>query len=160
MDKWQPFRLAPRGILIIPNKDNTTSLTISDNALFRLFWQDPRLAFERRPGLSQLLLGARILEKLWLPDIFIVDELDRPYSGPATNENTFVRITHTGEVLWSRKRTVRVQLDHNIGNFYYALLDMESFSSTMSDIRMRWQDGRNRSVQVLIVFILLVGIFK
>jgi len=113
---------------------------------FRLLWQDPRLAFAERPGLSKLILGARFLEKLWLPDIFIVGSLDRPYSGPATNENTFVRIMHSGDVLWSRKRTVRVQLEHDIGDSYYATLEMESFSMTMSDVRLRWEDGSN-SVQ-------------
>ena len=112
-----------------------------------MFWQDPRLAFAERPGLSKLMLGARFLEKLWLPDIFIIDELDRPYSGPATNANTFVRIMHTGEVLWSRKRTVRVELVYNTNDSYYAPLDMRSFGMTSSDIVLNWIDG-SRSVQV------------
>ena len=115
--------------------------------MFRLFWNDPSLAFERQRLVSKIMPGAGILEKIWLPDIFIVDELDRPYSGPATNTNTLVRILPSGDVLWSRKRAVRVGLKHEAGTFYLAPLEIESFGQTMSDIVLRWEDGLN-SVKV------------
>ena len=41
---------------------------------FRQFWTDPRLAFERRPTLSKLVLGKEEADLFWEPDTFFVNE--------------------------------------------------------------------------------------
>ena len=41
---------------------------------FRQFWNDPRLAFERRPGFSRLVLGSEYANQIWVPDTFFVNE--------------------------------------------------------------------------------------
>merc|ERR1712240_893693 len=64
---------------------------------FRQFWHDPRLAFERRPGLSKLVLGADYLKQIWLPDTFFVNEKEASVH-EITTENQFLRILPTGDV--------------------------------------------------------------
>ena len=41
---------------------------------FRQFWQDPRLAFQARPGLEKLVVGAEYIKLIWVPDTFFVNE--------------------------------------------------------------------------------------
>ena len=67
---------------------------------FRQFWQDPRLSFEKRPGLNKLVVGAEYIGQIWVPDTFFVNE-KTAYFHKATTENQFLRILHTGETLRS-----------------------------------------------------------
>ena len=67
---------------------------------FRQFWQDPRLSFERRPGLEKLVVGAEYIQMIWVPATFFVNE-KTAYFHKATTENQFLRILHTGEILRS-----------------------------------------------------------
>jgi len=41
---------------------------------FRQFWHDPRLAFEHKPGLTKLVVGAEYIKLIWVPDTFFVNE--------------------------------------------------------------------------------------
>ena len=67
---------------------------------FRQFWRDPRLAFERRPNLDKLVVGAEYIKLIWVPDTFFVNE-KTAYFHQATADNQFVRIFHSGEILRS-----------------------------------------------------------
>ena len=67
---------------------------------FRQFWQDPRLSFDRRPGLDKLVVGAEYIKLIWVPDTFFVNE-KTAYFHDATTDNQFVRIFHTGDILRS-----------------------------------------------------------
>ena len=67
---------------------------------FRQFWQDPRLSFDKRPGLEKLVVGAEYIKLIWVPDTFFVNE-KTAYFHKATTENQFLRILHTGEILRS-----------------------------------------------------------
>ena len=68
---------------------------------FRQFWKDPRLSFERKPGLERLVLGKNHLH-IWTPDTFFVNEKDARVHDQL-NPNEFVRISHTGEILVSKR---------------------------------------------------------
>ena len=67
---------------------------------FRQFWQDPRLSFERKPGMDKLVVGAEYISLIWVPDTFFVNE-KTAYFHAATTDNQFVRIFHTGDILRS-----------------------------------------------------------
>ena len=111
-------------ILIINNSTTTTTTTYSSipsrpdiswrnmkmtiaffqdftlDMYFRQFWTDPRLSFQRRPGLEKLVVGADYIKLIWVPDTFFVNE-KTAYFHKATTENQFLRILHTGEILRS-----------------------------------------------------------
>ena len=57
---------------------------------FRQFWHDPRLAFDKRPGLSKLVVGAEYIRLIWVPDTFFVNEKIALFH-QATTENQFLR---------------------------------------------------------------------
>jgi hypothetical protein len=52
----------------------------------RQFWTDPRLSFQRRPGLEKLVVGAEYINLIWVPDTFFVNE-KTAYFHKATTEN-------------------------------------------------------------------------
>ena len=57
---------------------------------FRQFWHDPRLSFEKRPGLDKLVVGAEYIKLIWVPDTFFVNEKVALFH-QATTENQFLR---------------------------------------------------------------------
>ena len=73
---------------------------------FRQFWNDPRLAFERRPGLSKLVLRADFVKQIWVPDTFFVNEKEASVH-EITTENQFLRILPSGDVLRSIRLTIK-----------------------------------------------------
>jgi len=117
---------------------------------FRQFWQDPRLSFERRPGLDKLVVGAEYIKLIWVPDTFFVNEKSA-YFHDATTDNQFVRIFHTGDILRSIRLTITASCPMDLQYFpmdsQLCYIEIESFGYTMSDIRYKWNDGLN-SVQV------------
>jgi len=117
---------------------------------FRQFWQDPRLSFDRRPGLDKLVVGAEYIKLIWVPDTFFVNE-KTAYFHDATTDNQFVRIFHTGDILRSIRLTITASCPMDLQYFpmdsQLCYIEIESFGYTMADIRYKWNDGLN-SVQV------------
>jgi len=111
---------------------------------FRQFWNDPRLAFERRPGLSKLVLGAAFVKQIWLPDTFFVNEKEASVH-EITTENQFLRILPSGDVLRSIRLTIKASCPLDLQYFpmdkQMCTLEIESFGFTMSDLRYKWEDG-------------------
>ena len=73
---------------------------------FRQFWHDPRLAFEKKPNLNKLVVGAEYIKLIWVPDTFFVNEKVALFH-QATTENQFLRIMPTGDVLRSIRLTIK-----------------------------------------------------
>lgn len=110
---------------------------------FRQFWQDPRLSFERRPGLDKLVVGAEYIKLIWVPDTFFVNE-KTAYFHDATTDNQFVRIFHTGDILRSIRLTITASCPMDLQYFpmdsQLCYIEIESFGYTMADIRYKWND--------------------
>ena len=70
---------------------------------FRQFWVDKRLAFDlSKVGIYELLVGADMLSKIWLPDTYIANDR-KAYFHKATVVNKFIRIKSDGQVLYSTR---------------------------------------------------------
>ncbi|KAI8517138.1 Glycine receptor subunit alpha-3 [Branchiostoma belcheri] len=66
----------------------------------RQFWQDPRLVFE---GLNKTIsLDSNIRPKIWVPDLFFVNEKDGKMHA-ITTANKYIRIHPNGTVLYSMR---------------------------------------------------------
>jgi glycine receptor alpha-3 len=117
---------------------------------FRQFWHDPRLAFEKRPTLSKLVVGAEYIKLIWVPDTFFVNEKVALFH-QATTENQFLRIMWSGDVLRSIRLTIKATCPLDLQYFpmdkQMCTLEIESFGYTMSDLKFRWEDGP-KSVQM------------
>jgi len=117
---------------------------------FRQFWHDPRLAFEKRPSLTKLVVGAEYIKLIWVPDTFFVNEKVALFH-QATTENQFLRIMWSGDVLRSIRLTIKATCPLDLQYFpmdkQMCTLEIESFGYTMSDLKFRWEDGP-KSVQM------------
>lgn len=64
---------------------------------FRQFWTDPRLAYQKRPGVETLSVGSEFIKNIWVPDTFFVNE-KQSYFHIATTSNEFIRVHHSGSI--------------------------------------------------------------
>jgi glycine receptor alpha-3 len=116
---------------------------------FRQFWHDPRLAFEPKPGLTKLVVGAEYIKLIWVPDTFFVNEKVALFH-QATTENQFLRIMHTGDILRSIRLTIKATCPLDLQYFpmdtQMCTLEIESFGYTMSDLKFRSDYLRDKSM--------------
>jgi len=124
---------------------------------FRQFWVDPRLAFKKNASESalndthtwyddtKLVGGNEILNKIWKPDTFFVNEVSSEV------KQLFVRIKPSGEVLFSQRIIVCFVNHGHFRNYPWDnnlySLEIESFGYTMEKFKYAWKDGP-RSIQV------------
>lgn len=73
---------------------------------FRQRWRDERLSFGALPALESMTVGAEVAEKIWVPDTFFANEKSA-YFHTATTPNTFLRISHNGDVLRSIRYVIK-----------------------------------------------------
>jgi hypothetical protein len=67
-------------------------------------WKDPRLAFMRLSStdIKTLTVGWDYTSQIWLPDTFFPNEKKSTFH-TATTHNSFLRISHDGEILTSQR---------------------------------------------------------
>ncbi|XP_053205568.1 gamma-aminobutyric acid receptor subunit alpha-4-like isoform X2 [Panonychus citri] len=110
---------------------------------FRQIWKDPRLSFKARPGISQIPVGAEVADKIWVPDTFFANE-KQAYFHEATTKNTFLRISHDGQVFRSIRLTVTASCPMNLQYFpmdrQKCNIEIESYGYSMTDIIYNWVD--------------------
>ena len=103
---------ASQGILLHPLNNDLSEkfMDFTFDMYFRQFWKDPRLAFDKRPNLDKLVVGAEYIKLIWVPDTFFVNEKVALFH-QATTENQFLRIMHTGDILRSIRLTIKERLN-------------------------------------------------
>ncbi|XP_054276918.1 gamma-aminobutyric acid receptor subunit beta-like isoform X4 [Macrosteles quadrilineatus] len=113
---------------------------------FRQFWTDPRLAFEKKPGVETLSVGSEFIKNIWVPDTFFVNE-KQSYFHSATTSNEFIRVHHSGSITRSIRLTITASCPMNLQYFpmdrQLCYIEIESFGYTMRDIRYKWNEGPN-----------------
>ena len=105
---------------------------------FRQYWKDPRLSFDRLPGIERIMVSTEYLKNIWVPDTFFANEKSS-YMHMATTSNEFLRISHAGEI----NRSIR--LGHHHRDILLCLFLITSFcccessnSDWLSLLRARW----------------------
>lgn len=78
----------------------------------RQHWTDRRLAFEHLSNETVLMLDARMLTRLWVPDLYFSNEKDSHFHDVMV-PNTFIRLHSDGSIVYSARlvaepRTVAV----------------------------------------------------
>lgn len=129
-------------LLLLHTQDFTTDF------YFRQAWHDSRLSFKPLPGINELVVGAEVAEKIWVPDTFFANEKSA-YFHIATTRNTFLRIGSNGAIFRSIRLTVTASCPMDLQYFpmdsQLCSIDIESYGYSMSDIRYTWRKG-NKSV--------------
>ncbi|XP_039763092.1 gamma-aminobutyric acid receptor subunit beta-like [Pararge aegeria] len=113
---------------------------------FRQFWTDPRLAYNKTPGVETLSVGSEFIRNIWVPDTFFVNE-KQSYFHIATTSNEFIRIHHSGSITRSIRLTITASCPMDLQYFpmdrQLCNIEIESFGYTMRDIRYKWNEGPN-----------------
>ena len=121
---------------------------------FRQSWIDPRLGFsEPKPSrFSNIKGGREVLEAIWVPDTFFVNEL--------SSESRYIAVwVEDGLVKWSQRVSLTVtQLSTGQGFSAFPFdtqqfsLEAESYAYTASDVRYSWKDEDSFNINPEISF--------
>ena len=67
---------------------------------YRMYWRDKRLSYEETGYKKRLALNAKMVEDMWIPDIYFVNEKEG-IKHDLTKQNEVVRVWPDGKVFHS-----------------------------------------------------------
>ncbi|MFT7804578.1 gamma-aminobutyric acid receptor subunit delta-like [Arapaima gigas] len=109
----------------------------------RQSWTDSRLSFNHTN--RTLGLDSRFVDKLWLPDTFIVNAKSAWFHD-VTVENKLIRLQPNGVILYSSRITSTVACDMDLTKYpmdeQECMLDLESYGYSSEDIVYHWSENQ------------------
>ncbi|XP_069097104.1 gamma-aminobutyric acid receptor subunit delta isoform X2 [Pleurodeles waltl] len=112
----------------------------------RQSWRDDRLSYNHTN--KTLGLDSRFVDKLWLPDTFIVNAKSAWFHD-VTVENKLIRLQPDGVILYSIRITSTLACDMDLSKYpmdeQECMLDLESYGYSAEDIVYRWSENQPQS---------------
>ncbi|CAL1606980.1 unnamed protein product [Knipowitschia caucasica] len=109
----------------------------------RQSWHDNRLSYNHTN--KTLGLDSRFVDKLWLPDTFIVNAKSAWFHD-VTVENKLIRLQPNGVILYSSRITSTVACDMDLTKYpmdeQECMLDLESYGYSSEDIVYHWSESQ------------------
>ncbi|XP_035239424.1 gamma-aminobutyric acid receptor subunit delta [Anguilla anguilla] len=109
----------------------------------RQSWRDDRLLYNHTN--KTLGLDSRFVDKLWLPDTFIVNAKSAWFHD-VTVENKLIRLQPDGVILYSSRITSTVACDMDLTKYpmdeQECMLDLESYGYSSEDIVYHWSESQ------------------
>ncbi|MBN3301012.1 gamma-aminobutyric acid receptor subunit delta [Amia ocellicauda] len=109
----------------------------------RQSWRDDRLSYNHTN--KTLGLDSRFVDKLWLPDTFIVNAKSAWFHD-VTVENKLIRLQPDGVILYSIRITSTVACDMDLTKYpmdeQECMLDLESYGYSSEDIVYHWSESQ------------------
>uniref|UniRef100_A0A7N6ATN2 Gamma-aminobutyric acid receptor subunit delta n=1 Tax=Anabas testudineus TaxID=64144 RepID=A0A7N6ATN2_ANATE len=109
----------------------------------RQSWHDDRLSYNHTN--KTLGLDSRFVDKLWLPDTFIVNAKSAWFHD-VTVENKLIRLQPNGVILYSSRITSTVACDMDLTKYpmdeQECMLDLESYGYSSEDIVYHWSESQ------------------
>ncbi|KAM9343530.1 gamma-aminobutyric acid receptor subunit delta isoform 1-T1 [Pholidichthys leucotaenia] len=109
----------------------------------RQSWHDDRLSYNHTN--KTLGLDSRFVDKLWLPDTFIVNAKSAWFHD-VTVENKLIRLQPSGVILYSSRITSTVACDMDLTKYpmdeQECMLDLESYGYSSEDIVYHWSESQ------------------
>ncbi|KAM6976696.1 gamma-aminobutyric acid receptor subunit delta [Aplochiton taeniatus] len=109
----------------------------------RQSWRDDRLSYNHTN--KTLGLDSRFVDKLWLPDTFIVNAKSAWFHD-VTVENKLIRLQPDGVILYSSRITSTVACDMDLTKYpmdeQECMLDLESYGYSSEDIVYHWCESQ------------------
>uniref|UniRef100_A0A3Q2YR06 Gamma-aminobutyric acid receptor subunit delta n=1 Tax=Hippocampus comes TaxID=109280 RepID=A0A3Q2YR06_HIPCM len=110
----------------------------------RQSWHDDRLSYNHTN--KTLGLDSRFVDKLWLPDTFIVNAKSAWFHD-VTVENKLIRLQPNGVILYSSRITSTVACDMDLTKYpmdeQECMLDLESYGYSSEDIVYHWSESQS-----------------
>ncbi|XP_075697061.1 gamma-aminobutyric acid receptor subunit delta isoform X2 [Rhinoderma darwinii] len=111
----------------------------------RQSWRDERLSYNHTN--KTLGFDCRFVEKLWLPDTFIVNSKSAWFHD-VTVENKLIRLQPDGVILYSSRITSTVSCDMDLTKYpldeQECMFDLESYGYSAEDILYNWSENQNQ----------------
>ncbi|XP_055515523.1 gamma-aminobutyric acid receptor subunit delta isoform X2 [Leucoraja erinacea] len=111
----------------------------------RQIWRDDRLSYNHTN--KTLGLDSRFVDKLWLPDTYIVNAKSAWFHD-VTVENKLIRLQPDGVILYSIRITSTVACDMDLTKYpmdeQECMLDLESYGYSAEDIIYEWSDNQDQ----------------
>ncbi|XP_075046919.1 gamma-aminobutyric acid receptor subunit delta [Mixophyes fleayi] len=111
----------------------------------RQSWRDERLSYNHTN--KTLGFDGRFVEKLWLPDTFIVNAKSAWFHD-VTVENKLIRLQPDGVILYSSRITSTVSCDMDLTKYpmdeQECMLDLESYGYSAEDILYNWSENQEQ----------------
>ncbi|XP_044524579.1 gamma-aminobutyric acid receptor subunit delta [Gracilinanus agilis] len=108
-------------------------------------WRDGRLSYNHTN--ETLGLDSRFVDKLWLPDTFIVNAKSAWFHD-VTVENKLIRLQPNGVILYSIRITSTVACDMDLSKYpmdeQECMLDLESYGYSSEDIVYYWSENQEQ----------------
>ncbi|XP_032251253.1 gamma-aminobutyric acid receptor subunit delta isoform X1 [Phoca vitulina] len=108
-------------------------------------WTDSRLAYNHTN--ETLGLDSRFVDKLWLPDTFIVNAKSAWFHD-VTVENKLIRLQPDGVILYSTRITSTVACDMDLAKYpmdeQECMLHLESYGYSSEDIVYYWSENQEQ----------------
>ncbi|XP_020903514.1 glycine receptor subunit alpha-2 isoform X2 [Exaiptasia diaphana] len=119
---------------------------------YRMYWRDERLSYEETGYKKRLALNAKMVEDMWIPDIYFVNEKDGT-KHDLTKQNEVVRVWPDGKVFHSIRLSMTASCPMRLHNYpmdkQICSLSFESFSYPVNELNFKWRkDGGNKEVMV------------
>ncbi|TGZ69943.1 hypothetical protein CRM22_003453 [Opisthorchis felineus] len=115
------------------------------DALLRQSWSARSLAWAEKPkykNFTENIVSPRLKEHLWLPDLFFRNGKDG-YLHKLTLPNYLIRVSPTGDVLYSQKITMRFSCQMHLQNFpmdkQRCDMNIGSYGYTVSELKFVWR---------------------
>nr|XP_056721504.1 gamma-aminobutyric acid receptor subunit delta [Euleptes europaea] len=107
-------------------------------------WRDDRLSYNHTN--ETLGLDSRFVDKLWVPDTFIVNAKSAWFHD-ITVENKLIRLQPDGVILYSIRITSTVACDMDLTKYpmdeQECMLDLESYGYSSEDIVYHWSENQD-----------------
>ncbi|XP_063799126.1 gamma-aminobutyric acid receptor subunit delta isoform X4 [Pseudophryne corroboree] len=111
----------------------------------RQSWRDERLSYNHTN--KTLGFDGRFVEKLWVPDTFIVNAKSAWFHD-VTVENKLIRLQPDGVILYSSRITSIVSCDMDLTKYpmdeQECMLDLESYGYSAEDILYNWSENQEQ----------------
>ncbi|XP_048471086.1 gamma-aminobutyric acid receptor subunit delta isoform X1 [Rhincodon typus] len=111
----------------------------------RQIWKDERLSYNHTN--KTLGLDSRFVDKLWLPDTYIVNAKSAWFHD-VTVENKLIRLQPNGVILYSIRITSTISCDMDLTKYpmdeQECMLDLESYGYSADDIVYNWSDNQDQ----------------
>ncbi|EDO40478.1 predicted protein, partial [Nematostella vectensis] len=119
---------------------------------YRQYWQDTRLAYDYTGYNKRLALNARMVDYMWIPDIYFVNEKSG-IKHDLTKQNEVVRVWPDGRVFHSIRLSMTASCPMKLHSYpmdkQTCKLSFESFSYPSTELIFKWNKNRgNKEVQV------------
>ncbi|XP_053307597.1 gamma-aminobutyric acid receptor subunit delta [Spea bombifrons] len=111
----------------------------------RQSWRDERLSYNHTT--KTLGFDSRFVEKLWVPDTFIVNAKSAWFHD-VTVENKLIRLQPDGVILYSSRITSTLSCDMDLTKYpmdeQECMLDLESYGYSAEDILYQWSENQEQ----------------